>query len=1327
MADKLKGPCPYSTANWLSRFTFWWIFPLFRYGFRHPLTQDNLYDVLPEDQSHLLGDRMEKSWNDHVEKCEKKGKKPSLYWAVIAEFKWEWGVNGIFLVVSEGIKIIQPYLVGRIISYFQPGTTLSQTEVYIYATVVAVSHILELIVNPKYFFNSHHIALKMKVAVASLIYRKILKMSSWSKHSTTSGKIINHLSTDLDKFSYAVENFHFCWLGPLEIVAILYLLYQQIGLVSLLTLAVTLVLLPLQFMLGWIYGKLRIKIGAAGDKRIHLMNQIIAGMRVIKMYCWEKPFSETVFNIRGWEVFQIWKANIAKSINMSLFHCASVIISMVMFGTAWYTRVPLSAQRIYSTLGWVSCLRLTIFLFMMYLVEDSKQLASSLNRIQSFLTVEDMKMFSEGKARSMEKGDVSVCIRYMTASWHGHQPQSKEGVTDKLLDQEMIEAFSLKNIDLEVKKGELLAVVGPVGSGKTSLLLSLIKELPTETGQVRVQGMLAYMAQTPWVMPGTFQANVTFGENVEQERYRRVMHACALNKDLELMRLGDQTLVGERGLLLSGGQKARLTLARTVYREADVYLLDDPLGAVDTEVGSHLFQRCICELLRGKTRILVTHQLQYLRSADRIVVLNEGRVVSVGTYDELVKQGTEFSSILTKHDKDMEEKDERQEKLINEQGEKSTEAVDDGDFSETGGIGWNVYKDYYLSGRPWLYLPLTMFLLVIAYAANGYGNWHLAKWAELSDSLNLRTQNGSYPLYPVIDTLNQTHGLYTTYMYNNTLPLHPTLPSNSTPEGALITTQEDELMQQYLVAMSVFVVGISLFSLVYFRMSVIISKRLHNNMFRVVMGAKTHFFDSNPVGRILNRFARDLGLIDSLIPALTSTVIEVSVHLVMTIVITCIINPFLLLPFTPLVIVIYFIRLFSLPTTRNMKRLEAMTQSPIFSHISDTLVGLQSIRALGMSRKFLQDFDRFQDRHTSAFFLFLSANRWYSLRSLFFLDIYSILVILLSLVFREMIGLSGGLYGMALNYLLTMASPFEYMMRKTVDLNTQMTSVERIVSYTKLEQEPPKVSNSPPPHSWPKNGEIKLVNVGLQYSSDTDHVLQNVTCFINSREKIGIVGRTGAGKSSLLAALLRLAETTGEIYIDDVDVLKIGLHELRNKISVIPQDPILFSGTLRENLDPFEEYTDDQLWMALEQVQLKVKVQSEREGLYMEVSDSGQNLSVGQRQLVCLARAILRQNNILVLDEATANVDHNTDRLIQETIRSRFKNCTVLTVAHRIHTIMDSSRVMVLNQGKLVEFDTPYQLLQKEDGFFRNLVQQTGKAQAKVLQSLAENYCKERS
>ncbi|XP_062616989.1 ATP-binding cassette sub-family C member 4-like isoform X2 [Saccostrea cucullata] len=1202
-------------------------------------------------------------------------------------------------------------------------------EVYIYATVMGVCIMIELLNNPKYFFTCHHLALKMKVAVASLIYRKILKMSSWSKHATTSGQIINHLSTDLEKFTYTLESFHFCWLGPLEIGIIMYLLYRQIGYIGLLILVVIVVLLPLQVILGWLYGKLRMTIGAAGDKRIHLMNQIIAGMRVIKMYCWEKPFSEIIFKLRRAEMAQIWKAYIWKAINIGVFQTATMIIIMFVFGLAWYMGVPLSTQKIYSALGWVFCLRLTIFLFMMYMVEDNKQLASALKRIQSFLAVEDMKMFPEFEetTKSMEDAGVSVCIQDVTASWHIPNDTDKDEVTDKLVDKEMTQTFSLKNINLNVKQGELLAVVGPVGAGKSSLLLSILKELPPTLGKLQVLGSVGYASQTPWVVSGTLQANITFGEEIHEDRYHRVLRACALYKDLEQMKYGDQTRVGERGLLLSGGQKARLTLSRTVYREADVYLLDDPLGAVDTDVGSHLFQKCICDFLKGKTRILVTHQLQYLRSADRIIILNEGRVVNCGTYDELVKQGTEFSTILSDYDKDLEKKEGEEEKNEKLKGEENTKENKQEEFSKYGGVGWKVYKDYFLTGHPWLYLPIVILLLMATYSSYGYADWHFAKWAESADLLNLQRQTGqsSINLNPVINMSNQSLKQNMTY---NIFPVnHTTLPSNGSSLVTSIQHHVDLFMKTYLVAISIFIVGVSLFGMAYFRMSVCISKKLHNTMFDIVIGAKTHFFDSNPVGQILNKFARDLGMIDSVIPSLAYAVIETSIRLLMQIVITCIVNPYLLLPLTPLVILIYLLRQFALPTTRNMKRLDSVTQSPVFSHISDTLVGLQSIRALGMDRKFLTDFDRLQNKHTIAAFMFLACNRWFSLRSLFCLNVYFILVIFLSLALRDSIGLSGGLFGMAINYLLVMANPFEYLMRVSTSLNTQMTSVERILSYTKLEQEAPKVSEFPPAPSWPLNGEIKLVNVGLQYSDDTDQILHNISCHIHSQEKIGIVGRTGAGKSSLLAALLRLAEPTGEILIDDVNVLKIGLHELRSKISVIPQDPILFSGTLRKNLDPFEEYTDDQLWDSLEQVQLKNKVQSESEGLYMEMTESGQNLSVGQRQLVCLARAVLRQNKILVLDEATANVDHNTDTLIQETIRTRFMKCTVLTVAHRIHTIMDSDRVMVLEHGKLVEFDTPYKLLQIKDGFFTNLVQQTGKAQAKHLLTLAEKYHKERS
>ncbi|XP_056011170.1 ATP-binding cassette sub-family C member 4-like isoform X2 [Ostrea edulis] len=1260
--SRLQGPCPFGKTNWLSRFTFWWMFPLFRFGFRHPLTQDHLYDVLPEDESELLGDRMERAWDAYSRRCRERKKKPSLYWAVIAEFKWEWGINGIFLVISEGIRILQPYLTGQIVSYFQPGSSLSSTEVYIYATVMGVSTMIQLLVNPKYFFTSHHIALKMKVAVASLIYRKILKMSSWSKHATTSGKIINHLSTDLEKFTYTIESFHFCWLGPLEICGILYLLYRQIGYLSLLTLAVIGVLLPLQVALGWIYGKLRMKIGAAGDQRIHLMNQIIAGMRVIKMYCWEKPFSQIIFKLRRSEMSQVWKAYITKALNIAVFQSAATIISISLFGLAWYMEIPLSARKIYSTLGWILCLRLTIFLYMMYLVEDNKQLSSSLKRIQSFLAVEDMKVFSvfAEMSESMEEDGVSIRIQDMTASWNSPGDRDHDSVTDKLVDNELTPSFALKNINLDVKQGELLAVVGSVGSGKSSLLMCLLKELPPAMGKLHVNGIMGYASQIPWVVSGTLQDNITFGDDVKEERYSKVLQACALYKDLDQMRLGDQTLVGERGLLLSGGQKSRLTLARTIYREADVYLLDDPLGAVDTDVGSHLFQKCICEFLRGKTRILVTHQLQYLRSADRIVILNEGRVVSVGTYDELVRQGTEFSLILSDHDKDMEEPEEEQDKKVKSKVEKNTKENTEDEFSKYGNVGWKVYKDYFLAGHPWLYLPIITLLTLVSYASYGYGDWHLARWVESTELLNLQTQNGSLSqnLNPVFNVPNQTllqnlshiTSPNQNFTYSISLPNQTTPYLNDSSDVSVTPQQVDMLMKTYLVAITMFITGISLFGLAYFRMSVSISKQLHNTMFKIVLGAKTYFFDSNPVA-----------------------------------------------------------------------------QSPVFSHVSDTLVGLQSIRALGMNQKFLLDFNRFQNKHTIASFVFLASYRWFSLRSLFFLDVYFILVVFLSLALRDYIGLSGGLFGMAINYLLSMADPFEYLMRVSTTLNTQMTSVERIMSYTKVEQEAPKVSGTPPAPSWPLHGEIRLVNVGLQYSSNTDQVLHDISCHIHSQEKIGIVGRTGAGKSSLLAALLRLAEPTGEIQIDGINVMKIGLHELRNKISVIPQDPILFSGTLRKNLDPFEEYLDDQLWDSLEQVQLKIKVQSESEGLYMEMSEGGQNLSVGQRQLVCLARAILRQNKILILDEATANVDHNTDTLIQETIRSRFHNCTVLTVAHRIHTIMDSDRVMVLDQGNLVEFNTPFKLLQNENGFFKNLVQQTGKAQAKHLLALAEKHHKEQS
>ncbi|KAL3867284.1 hypothetical protein ACJMK2_044498 [Sinanodonta woodiana] len=456
---------------------------------------------------------------------------------------------------------------------------------------------------------------------------------------------------------------------------------------------------------------------------------------------------------------------------------------------------------------------------------------------------------------------------------------------------------------------------------------------------------------------------------------------------------------------------------------------------------------------------------------------------------------------------------------------------------------------------------------------------------------------------------------------------------------------------------------------------------------------------------ILNRFSRDIGFVDEMLPRIFLFVVQLSFMVIVLVLATCIINPWLLIPVIIMILFLVILRYYAMHTLRETKRIEAIARSPMYSHVSDTLVGIHTIRALGKRDQFIQEFDSLQNTNTSAWFIFLSSYRWFGIRSLFAVYVYFNIVLYISLIIRHGFGLTSGLLGLSINYCLMMADPFEYLVRMTAELENAMTSVERLLSYTHLEQEASKDSPHPPQADWPQSGEIIICNLSLSYTSDGP--------------QIGIVGRTGAGKSSIMTAILGMAEPSGDLIIDNINVRKIGLHEIRKKISVIPQDPVLFSGTLRRNLDPFFEYSDDQLWKVLGQVQLSDKVSSSQGGLSMEVSEGGQNFSVGQRQLLCLARAMLRFNKILILDEATANVDQMTDELIQQTVLDHFRHCTVLSIAHRLRTVMESDRLMILEHGQLVEMDRPDVLLQNPEGYFYNLVQQTGKSEAQKLQALA--------
>ncbi|KAL0963885.1 hypothetical protein UPYG_G00314870 [Umbra pygmaea] len=860
------------------------------------------------------------------------------------------------------------------------------------------------------------------------------------------------------------------------------------------------------------------------------------------------------------------------------------------------------------------------------------------------------------------------------------------------------DAPTLQNVSFTVRSEQLVAIIGPVGAGKSSLLSTILGELSADKGVVKVIGKVTYSSQQPWIFPGTIRSNILFGKEFHPQRYERVLKACALKRDLELLPDGDLEVIGDRGATLSGGQKSRVNLARALYQDADIYLLDDPFSAVDTEVGKHLFEQCICGLLRKKPCILVTHQLQYLKAADQILVMMEGHMVARGTFTELQCSGVDFTSLLMKDEDAEDEVDEAPGRLSRSPHTLSQssipsptssmhsvmEAVDQPEPEQhvveesrsEGTIGIHLYLKYFRAGANCLVLLSVVVLNLLAHTTYILHDWWLAYWASEQEHLNVMeiSRNGSHA--------------------TKQLDLDLYLAVYAGLTGATI------------------VFGF-LRCLVFFNILVSSAQNLHNRMFTAILRTPVRFFDINPIGRILNRFSKDIGHLDSLLPWTFVDFIQVFLQILGVIFVAAAVIPWILIPVLPLLVIFLFLRRYFLQTSRDIKRLESTTRSPVFSHMSSTIQGLGTIRAFKAQQRFQQMFDAHQDLHSEAWFLFLTTSRWFAVRLDGICSVFVTISMFGCLFLRNEI--KAGAVGLALSYAVTLMGMFQWGVRQSTEVENMMTSVERVVEYTELESEAPWETDERPPPDWPKHGSITFDRVNFSYSAGGPMVLKNLSAVFRSREKVGIVGRTGAGKTSLISALFRLAEPEGRIFIDSVPSSGIGLHTLRQKMSIIPQDPVLFTGTMRTNLDPFRQHTDEDLWNALEEVQLRTVVEELPGRLETVLVESGSNLSVGQRQLVCLARAILRQNCILIIDEATANVDPRTDSLIQQTIREKFRECTVLTIAHRLNTIIDSDRILVLDAGTVQEYDEPHALLQNREGVFYQMVQQTSKAEAVFL------------
>ncbi|XP_077754634.1 ATP-binding cassette sub-family C member 11 isoform X3 [Canis aureus] len=967
----------------------------------------------------------------------------------------------------------------------------------------------------------------------------------------------------------------------------------------------------------------------------------------------------------------------------------------------------ITTGEVFTVVGTLIPLRLSVF-FVPFAVKGLTNSKSAAERFKKFFLQESPVLY----VQALKDPSKAVVLEEATLSWRQTCPGivngaaelekngcAPEGMTraqpargalrpedtrDSLLPE-------LQKLNLVVSKGTMLGVCGNTGSGKSSLLSAILGEMHLLEGLVGVHGSLAYVPQQAWIIGGNVRENILMGRQYDKARYLQVLHCCSLNHDLEILPFGDMTEIGERGLNLSGGQKQRISLARAVYSDRELYLLDDPLSAVDTHVGKHIFEECIKKMLSGKTIILVTHQLQYLALCDQIIFLEDGKICEKGIHSELIQKKGRYAQLIQKmlgkatQDKlqDTVETAEDpqgqgqawttcQEEILHENDVLENQLTRK-EMMEEGSLGWRVYHHYIRASGGYMVFAIVFFLMMGIIFLTTFNFWWLSYWLEQGSGTNSSQEN-----------------------------------NGTTADPGDILDNPQLLCYQLVYGLSVLLlicIGVC-FSGFFAKITRKASSALHNELLNKVSCSPMSFFDTTPTGRLLNCFAGDLDAMDQLLPVVAEEFLLLSLMVVAILLAVSVLSPYILLMGVILfTLCLIFFSMFKAPINV-FKRLENYSRSPLFSHILTTLQGLSSIHVYGKAEDFISEFKRLTDAHNNYLLMFLSSLRWISLR----LEITTNLLAFAVTLFVAF-GISSAPYSykaMAISLILQLASNFQATARIGSETEAYFTAVERICQYMKMcvPESPLCIEGTSCPPGWPQHGEITFQDYHMKYRDNTPIILNGINLTIHGHEVVGIVGRTGSGKSSLGVALFRLVEpTAGRILIDGVDICSINLEDLRSKFSIVPQDPVLLSGTIRFNLDPFDRYTDEQIWDVLEKTFLSMTISKLPQRLQAEVVESGRNFfSVGEKQLLCIARALLRNSKIILIDEATASIDMETDSLIQHTIREAFQGCTVLVIAHRITTVLSCDRVLVMNNGKVVEFDRPEVLQQKPESAFAALL-----------------------
>ncbi|ODV80944.1 uncharacterized protein CANTADRAFT_4932 [Suhomyces tanzawaensis NRRL Y-17324] len=1357
-------------VNIFSVVTYTWITPLINHIYANQRAElEDLPNVGKELFCENTFDKLEANWEKSTRDAsvaKKKFKpsrfniwakksediKPSLLLSIVYSFKGYVIASFIFEFFDIFFSFVQPFLLRSLIKHFNESLSLEIPPPIIEGYTIALTMFLlslskTMFVNQMYL-NMFKLGYVVESSLTTLIYKKALKLSPHARKDKPTGEIINHTTVDLSMIKMFCQSFQDFFGAPIRLIICLFSLFGLLGNATWGGLLIGALLIPVAVYANTTIYPVYMGMMKHKDERTGLINEILVSIKSIKLYSWEKPLMKKLNAIRNdKELASAKKMGVLNAVLQFLWSCIPFFVSAATYSTfVFIYKTPLTPDIVFPALVYFDLLSDTV-LSIPSLVSSSIESFASVSRLRDYLLLDELDFDMNGAYVKTDASDAenSIEIQNSTFVWSKHEqkPEYKDE-EDEVENNAKDSNIALSDISFKAKKGELTCIVGKVGSGKTTLLRSILGEIPlltaeysddvvnSEQAKITVNGTIAYCPQSPWILNATVKENILFGFKYDRDFYHKTIDACELVSDFKSLPDGDQTVVGEKGIALSGGQKARIALARAVYARADIYLFDDILSAVDSHVGKNLIKKVLADdgIIGPRTKILATNSVRVLHQANQIFLLTKGSITESGTYDEVNERKSDLANLIEEFSRgkdDEEEEEEEQDTPIVEanandlndeiqqfHGEDAAPKVEntlrrasvvsynhnyeneetetDGagrktgqleEFKASGGLKWSTIVEYCKACNykyVFVYIVMTFGVTLLGVAEK----YILTYWTQWNSDTGETQRPAFFLSFYILCGITS---------------------------GAMI------LFSSFVVWTFCIVKGSAYF---------------HERMANSVLRAPMSYFETTPIGRILNRFTDDISTIDMSLPWMLIMLVSSVLLGIMAIGIIIINLPIMFFLIIGLVVVYNYYRSQFIPSSRELKRLLKVSKSPLLATIQESINGVDTIKAFDQKGRFTHKTKSLVDRNILIQYVSQLCNRWLSIRLQFISS--SILFFASTLATSSLLTsnpIQPGLLGFIMSFALGISNILTMIVRIWSEVESQSVALERILEYCALTPEAPMiVENNRPNENWPTEGVVTFKNYATKYRENLDPVLKGINATIKAKEKVGIVGRTGAGKSSLTLALFRIIEATeGYIEIDGVNTSKIGLYDLRYHLNIIPQESHTIKGSVRDNLDPFQQYSDERIWKVLELAHLKEHVsqmstkpteqelkessnpddESPKTGLQARLDESGSNLSSGQRQLMSLARALLNDNaKVLILDEATSSVDVETDKVIQDTIRSEFKDKTILTIAHRLETILDSDRVLVLDKGEIREFDAPDTLLKDKNSIFYSLCKEGG-------------------